>query len=81
MARRRRIVSGLVSGAASWRVSRRAPAAVTVRSMTASSAPSGPEAEESTSRPRRVGASIFMVSPNGARRGGSGASGSRPVVD
>ena len=80
MDRRRPITAGLVSGAANWRASSLAPAAVTVLSSTDTSDPARPDADENTSSPRRVGASISIVSPMVARRGGSIASGNWPTV-
>lgn len=68
---RRATVCGVVRGVDRCRRSSLDPAAVTVRSMTDSSDPSGPNGEVSTFSPRSVGASIFMVSSVNAPHGGA----------
>ena len=58
------MASGSVSGAVSRALSRRAPAPVTLRSMTASRLPAMPPSSAAvSSRLRRVAASIAMVAP------------------
>ena len=69
MSSRASIAAGSVSGAASQSARRRAPPALTVRSMAASSEPCrSPASLRVSSRLRRVAASISMTAPEARRR-------------
>ena len=63
------IAAGSVNGAARWSASRRAPAAVAVRSIVASKLPlRSPASVVVSSRLRRVAASICISEPGATRR-------------